>query len=53
MVCLVLNPLAGLTKSFVRNSQHFAEILDGLKVQRTDILVSFNVVSLFSNVPRQ
>jgi hypothetical protein len=41
----ILNPLAGHTESFARNSQHFAEILDKFKVQRTDILVSFDVVS--------
>jgi hypothetical protein len=47
----IFNPLAGHTESFVRNSKPFIEILDKLKVQRTDILVSFYVVSLFTNVP--
>jgi hypothetical protein len=43
--------LAGHTESFVRNSQHVTEILDKFKVQRTDISVSFNLVSLYTNVP--
>jgi hypothetical protein len=36
---------------FVRNSQHFTELLDKFRVQTTDILVSFDVVSLFTYVP--
>jgi hypothetical protein len=47
----IFNPLAGHKKSFVKNSEHFIEILDRFKIQGADILISFNVVSLFTNVP--
>jgi hypothetical protein len=47
----ILNPLAGHTESFVRNSKHFNEILEKLEVKRKDIFVGFDVVSVFTNVP--
>jgi hypothetical protein len=47
----ILNHLAGHTELFVRNSENFIEILDRFKVRVTDILVSFDVVSLFTDVP--
>jgi hypothetical protein len=47
----IFNPLAGHTDSFVGNSKHIIEILEKFKVQGTDLMVSFHVVSLFTNVP--
>ncbi|GJQ83926.1 hypothetical protein Trydic_g8666 [Trypoxylus dichotomus] len=40
----------GNTKSFVKNSEHFIEILQH-KITNEDLLVSFDVESLFTNVP--
>ena len=47
----ILRPLVGLTQHHVSNSSQFVEITRGLTLQPSDILVSFDVVSLFTNVP--
>ena len=47
----ILRPLVGLTQHHVPNSSQFVEITRGLTLQPSDILVSFDVVSLFTNVP--
>ena len=41
----------GQTDSFVKNSQHIASELISLEVEEDDILVSHDVVSLFTNTP--
>ncbi|XP_071792712.1 uncharacterized protein [Asterias amurensis] len=47
----VLRPLVGLTEHHVSNSTQFVDITRNLTLQPTDILVSFDVESLFTNVP--
>ncbi|MGR8252493.1 reverse transcriptase domain-containing protein, partial [Escherichia coli] len=47
----LLQPLVGKTTSFVKDSRHFVEILKDLQLQPDELLVSFDVVSLFTNVP--
>ncbi|XP_054715271.1 uncharacterized protein LOC129224748 [Uloborus diversus] len=47
----LLKPHVGATESFVRDSSHFIEKLKTYSLQSTDILVSFDVVSLFTRVP--
>ena len=47
----IISPLAGKTSSHVRNSAHFAELIKGLSLTDRDIMVSFDVSSLFTNVP--
>lgn len=47
----VLQPLVGKTSSFVKDSRHFVDIIKSLKMEPGDILVSFDVESLFTNVP--
>ena len=47
----ILRPLVGLTQHHVSNSSQFVEITRGFTLQPSDILVSFDVVSLFTNVP--
>ncbi|GJQ71005.1 hypothetical protein Trydic_g918 [Trypoxylus dichotomus] len=42
---------SGNTKSFVKNSEHFIEILQQHEVTKEDLLVSFDVGSLFTNAP--
>ena len=39
------------TPSFVKNSQHFVEMIREMRVEENEVLVSFNVKSLFTNVP--
>ena len=43
--------LAGKTSSHVNNSMHFAEAVRSIKVQDDEMMVSFDVTSLFTNVP--
>jgi hypothetical protein len=43
--------LAGQSQSFVKNSGLFIKLLKPIKIHSFDNLVSFDVVSLFTNVP--
>jgi hypothetical protein len=47
----ILSPLAGKSESFVKNLGHFVQLLKSANPQSSDTLVSFDVVSLFTNVP--
>jgi hypothetical protein len=47
----ILCPLAGKSESFVKNSGHFLQLLKSVILQSPDALVSFDVVSVFTNVP--
>ena len=47
----LLSPLVGNSTSFVKNSVHFVESLSTLVVGSDDLMVSYDVVSLFINVP--
>ena len=47
----LLQPLVGTTEHHVKNSQHFVNIISNTKLLPTDLLVSFDVVSLFTSVP--
>jgi hypothetical protein len=47
----LLSPLAGKSESSVKNSDNFIQLLRYIDLQHLDILVSFIVVSLFTNVP--
>jgi len=47
----ILNPLVGNTDSYIKNSQHFLEKLSQIDIDPNNTLVSFDVVSLFTNVP--
>ena len=46
----ILHPLVGLTPHHITNSSQFVDIIKDLKLSQSDILVSFDVVSLFTNV---
>ncbi|XP_046405042.1 uncharacterized protein LOC124170364 [Ischnura elegans] len=46
-----LQPFIGQTGSCVKNSKEFIEVLKQLRIADNDILVSFDVVSLFTKVP--
>ena len=47
----ILSPVVGNTKNTVKNSCHFAEFVRGKTLKEDQVLVSFDVVSLFSNIP--
>ncbi|XP_048001897.1 uncharacterized protein LOC125238587 [Leguminivora glycinivorella] len=47
----VLQPLVGGTSSFVKDSRHFIDILKEVTLEPDEIMVSFDVESLFTNVP--
>jgi hypothetical protein len=46
-----VSPLSGKSESIVKNSGHFVQLLKSVNLQSSDTLVSFEVVSLFTNVP--
>lgn len=47
----IIQPLVGKSNSFVKNSIHFVDILKTIDLGPTDIFVSFDVESLYTNVP--
>ena len=47
----ILRPLIGNTQHHIKNSDEFSSIVQDLQLQPGDILVSFDVVSLFTSVP--
>jgi len=47
----LLAPLVGKTSSFIKNSTDFAAFISDQTIAEETILVSFDVVSLFTNVP--
>ena len=47
----ILSPLMGNTDSYIANSAHFVQRIKGITVDDNDILVSFDVESLFTRVP--
>ena len=50
-IASLISPLAGKTGSHVKNSKHFVEVMSDLRVEEDEMLVSFDVSSLFTNVP--
>jgi len=47
----ILSQLTGNSAHHAKNSIRFVQILESLRVQPEDLMVSFDVVSLFTNVP--
>ncbi|XP_045492134.1 uncharacterized protein LOC123691667 [Colias croceus] len=47
----VLAPLRGNTSAYVKDSYHFVEILKDLNIANNETMVSFDVQSLFTNLP--
>jgi len=47
----LFNQLVGKSAHQVKNSFHFIEILKALKIKPGDLMVSFDEVSLFTEVP--
>ena len=47
----MLSPVVGNTENTVKNSCHFAEFVRGKTLKADQVLVSLDVVSLFTNIP--
>ena len=47
----ILSPIVGQTPSHIRNSKHFVELMKDQRISDSDIMISFDVSSLFTNVP--
>lgn len=50
-VTSIISPLMGNTSSFVKNSRHFSEVVSSESITDNEVMVSFDVQSLFTNVP--
>ena len=50
-IASIISPLAGKTSSHVLNSKDFAETMRDVTAASDESLVSFDVTSLFTNVP--
>ena len=46
-----LLPMAGNTSSFIKNSTSFVDWVKNIEVNKEDILVSFDIVSLYTMIP--
>lgn len=46
-----LKPLFGLENSYINNSTDFIEKIKGINVSTRDVMVSYDVSSLFTNIP--
>ena len=46
-----ISPLMGNTSSFVKNAKHFSDMVSSESVTEQEAMVSFDVQSLFTNVP--
>ncbi len=47
----ILSPVVGNTENTVKNSYHFAEFIRGKTLNADEVLVSFDVISLFTKIP--
>src|SRR5215469_1292483 len=47
----LLSPLTGKSTHHVKNSAQFTQTLDTIRIQPQEFMVSFDIVSLFTNVP--
>ena len=46
----ILSPVVGNTENTVKNSCHFAEFVRGKTLKADQVLASFDVISLFTNI---
>nr|XP_054924765.1 uncharacterized protein LOC129383853 [Dermacentor andersoni] len=47
----ILRPLAGLTPTFVKDSAHFIELISSTCIDDDEVMISFDVKSMFTCVP--
>ena len=49
----LLRSLTGHTRTHIRNSYEFAKKVSELRLENSEVLVSFDVTALFTNIPRE
>ena len=49
-LCKLLSPLVGNTEFTVKNSYEFVQFLNSIVLKKNECMVSFDVVSLFTNI---
>ena len=47
----ILSPLIGHTDTYIKNSSHFVTRLEDINMEQTDMMISFDVKSLFTMIP--
>ena len=47
----ILSKLTGLSEHHVKNSEEFVKLVTTIKIEETEILVSFDMISLFTKIP--
>ena len=47
----ILSKSTGLSEHHVKNSEEFVKSVTSIKVEETEILVSFDMISLFTKIP--
>ena len=47
----ILSPLIGHTDTYIKNSSHFVTRLKDINMEQTDMMISFDVKSLFTMIP--
>ena len=50
-IASMISPLAGKTDSFIKDSAHFVDLVKDIKLSEDEVMISFDVKSLFTNVP--
>jgi hypothetical protein len=50
-IARLIQPFVGQTETYVQDSRHFVNIIKNMKLSETDLLVSFDVISLFTRIP--
>lgn len=50
-VAKLFGPLVGNTDSFIKDSSEFVKLIKEERVEHEDMLISFDVVSLFTKIP--
>jgi hypothetical protein len=50
-IARVLHPFTGQSETYVKNSYHFTEIIKTIQLGPENMMISFDVESLFTNVP--
>ncbi|MES9973314.1 MAG: reverse transcriptase domain-containing protein, partial [Candidatus Thiodiazotropha sp.] len=48
----VLKPLTGKTQSYIKNGHSFVEKIKQVTIEPEDTMISFDIVSLYTNVPK-
>ena len=47
----ILNPIDEKGDSFIRDTYHFKEMLDGIGIMKDDLMGTLDIVGMFPNIP--